>query len=126
LEYDGLLPTGRVLPVDGSPYDFRQPRPIGGTVFNTCFTAPRRDGDDLCRIRLAAPDDSRARTVWLDAAFDYVVLYSGDPLPEAHRRRALAVEPMTCGSDAFNHPDWGLAALAPAQTLTGSWGVTAE
>ncbi|MBV9849454.1 MAG: hypothetical protein JO250_07185 [Armatimonadetes bacterium] len=126
LEYDGLLPTGKVLSVDGSPYDFRQPRPIEGTAFNTCFAAPRRDVDGLCRIRLAAPGDARTRTVWLDSSLDYVVLYSGDPLPESHRRRSLAIEPMTCGSDAFNHPEWGLVALAPAQALTGSWGVTTE
>ena len=126
LEYKGFLPTGRVLPVDGSPYDFRQSHPIGGTAFNTCFAAPLRDPDGLLRIRLATEDGNRARTVWLDKSFDYVVLYSGDPLPESHRRRALAIEPMTCGSDAFNHPEWGLVGLAPAQTLTGSWGVTAE
>ena len=62
--------------------------------------------------------------VWMDEAFDFVVLYSGDPLPPAHRRRALAIEPMTCGSDAFNHPEWGLRALAPGDSFTGSWGVT--
>jgi aldose 1-epimerase len=64
--------------------------------------------------------------VWMDEAFEYVVLYSGDPLPESHRRRALAIEPMTCGSDAFNHPSWGLVSLAPGGTLTGAWGVSAE
>jgi aldose 1-epimerase len=63
-------------------------------------------------------------TIWLDASFSYVVLYSGDPLPDDHRRKSLAIEPMTCGSDAFNHPAWGLMTLAPAQTLTATWGVT--
>ena len=61
----------------------------------------------------------------MDAAFDYVVFYSGDPLPAAHRRRSLAIEPMTCASDAFNHPEWGLVALVPGQTFSGAWGVTA-
>jgi galactose mutarotase-like enzyme len=31
---------------------------------------------------------------------------------------------MTCGSDAFNHPEWGLRTLAPGETLAGSWGVS--
>ncbi len=124
LEFDNLLPTGRILPVDGTAYDFRRPHAIGDTTFNTCYLHPLRDPDGLLRLRLVAPHATRAVTVWLDGAFGYVVLYSGDPLPEPHRRRALAIEPMTCGSNAFNHPEWGLTVLAPAATLTGSWGVT--
>lgn len=122
LEFENLVPTGRVLPVDGTPYDFRNPHPIGETVLNTCYLNPLRDADGLLRLRLASPQGARVVTVWMDAAFNYVVLYSGDPLPDAHRRRALAIEPMTCGSDAFNHPEWGLISLAPGQTLSGSWG----
>jgi len=126
LEYKDLLPTGNVLPVDGTDLDFRVPHPIGGTVFNTCYLQPARDPDGHVRIRLSDAATGRALAVWLDAACEYVVLYSGDPLPEDHRRRALAIEPMTCGSDAFNHPQWGLASLVPGETLSGSWGVTAE
>lgn len=125
LEFENLLPTGRVLPVDGTPYDFRRPRPIGEMVFDTCYLHPLRDPDGLLRVRLAAPNAGRVVTVWMDEAFNYVVLYSGDPLPPTHRRRSLAIEPMTCASDAFNHPEWGLTVLAPAQTLAASWGVTA-
>lgn len=126
LEYQDLLPTGRVLPVEGTPLDFRQPHAIGDVKFNTCYLHPQRDPDGLIRIRLSNPAAQKSLAVWLDAAFDYVVLYSGDPLSESHRRRALAIEPMTCGSDALNHPEWGLVALEPAQTLTGAWGVMTE
>jgi aldose 1-epimerase len=126
LEYKDLVPTGRVLPVEGTPFDFRQPHPIGDTVLNTCFLQPQRDPDGLLRVRLSDTETQKSITVWMDAAFNYVVLYSGDPLPEGHSRRALAIEPMTCGSDAFNHPDWGLVTLAPGETLSGTWGVTAE
>jgi aldose 1-epimerase len=125
LHMENLLPTGQVLPVDGTPYDFRQPRPIGTTQFNTCYLNPLRDPDGLLRLRLGTPNDEKSITVWMDAVFNYVVLYSGDPLPEPHRRRALAIEPMTCGSDAFNHPEWGLITLAPGQTTGGAWGVEA-
>ncbi len=125
-EFKDLLPTGTILPVDGTSLDFRQPRPLGGAVFNTCYLQPIRDPDGHLRIRLNDPATGRSLAVWMDAAFDYVVLYSGDPLPDDHRRRALAIEPMTCGADAFNHPEWGLASLVPGETLSGSWGVTAE
>ncbi len=123
LEYKDLLPTGRVLPLDGTPFDFREAHAIGDVQFNTCYLGPHRDPDGRTHIRLSSPEGA-ALTVWLDAAFSYVVLYSGDPLPEDHRRRALAIEPMTCGSDAFNHPDWGLVTLPSSQTLAASWGVS--
>lgn len=123
LEFDdALIPTGRVLPVAGTELDFTRPRPIGATRFNTCFLNPSRDDNGRLTITLA--NKNRELAVWMAGAFGYVVLYSGDPLPETHRRRALAIEPMTCGSDAFNHPEWGLARLAPGETLTGTWGVT--
>lgn len=121
---DALLPTGRVLPVGGTPLDFRAGRAVGGTVLNTCYLAPSRGADGLARISLAAVGGGRTVSLWLDGAFNYVVLYSGDPLPAEHRRRALAIEPMTCGADAFNHPEWGLATLAPGETLEGTWGVS--
>lgn len=123
LQFENLLPTGQVLPVEDTPYDFRQPRPIGETPFNTCYLNPIRDPDGLLRVRLRPPNGENGITVWMDTALNYIVLYSGDPLPRSHRRRALAIEPMTCGSDAFNHPEWGLITLAPGQTVGGAWGV---
>ena len=127
LEFDEtLIPTGKILPVEGTPLDFRQPRPLGETVLNTCYVQPKRDTDGRLRIRLSDTQTGKSVTVWMDSAFDYVVLYSGDPLPESHRRRALAIEPMTCGADAFNHPEWGLVTLLPGEALSGNWGVTAE
>ena len=118
MEYKDLLPTGKVLPVDGTALDFRQAHFLGDTVFNTCYLQPNRDPDGHLRIRLSDPATGRSLAVWMDQSFNYVVLYSGDPLPEDHRRRALAIEPMTGGSDAFNHPQWGLVVLKPGETLS--------
>lgn len=127
LEYDaGMLPTGTVLPVQGTPNDFLEARAIAQTVFNTCFLHPQRGSDGNAVITLANPDTGCTVAVSLGQAVNYVVLYSGDPLPADHRRRALAIEPMTCGSDAFNHPEWGLSALAPGASLSGEWHVTAS
>ncbi len=126
LEYDaGMLPTGRELPVADTPYDFRRARRIDGMVFNTCYLHPQRNGEGKTVIVLHNPDTQRTVSVTLGEAISCVVLYSGDPLPPSHSRRALAIEPMTCGSDAFNHPEWGLAVLAPGQSLSGDWQVEA-
>lgn len=123
LEFENLIPTGTLLPVEGTPFDFRQQRVIGDTKFNTCYLDPIRDPDGKLRIGLSAPDSGNRLTVWMDEAFDYLVVYSGDPLPDSHRRRSLAIEPMTCASDGFNHPEWGLVRLEPGQSFAGRWGV---
>ncbi len=123
LEMVNLLPTGAILPVGNTAFDFRSPRPIGATAFNTCYLDPIRDSDGNLRLKLGSADGQRGVTVWMDEAFNYVVLYSGDPLPPSHRRRSLAIEPMTCAADGFNHPEWGLVSLPPGETFTGAWGV---
>lgn len=120
---DYFLPTGRVLDVAGTPLDFRSPRTIGATPLNVCYLDPARDGDGKVRIRLTNPSGDRSVAVWLGDNYNYAVIYSGDALPEEHRRRSLAIEAQTCASDAFNHPEWGLVRLAPGQTHTGTWGV---
>ena len=123
LDFENMIPTGHVLPVDGLPVDFQEPRLVGETRLNHCYLNPERDPDGRVRILLRNQQTGRAVTVWMDRALDYLVVYSGDPMPEAHRRRALAIEPMTCGSDAFNHPEWGLTLLKPGETMSGAWGV---
>lgn len=43
-DYDAVLPTGRLLDVAGTPYDFNSPRPLGALYLDDCFTALRPDG----------------------------------------------------------------------------------
>jgi len=49
----------------------------------------------------------------------------GDAIADAPRR-ALAIEPMTCATDAFNHPEWGLTRLLPDDTFAGRYRVVAR
>ena len=122
LEFERLIPTGNVLDVAAAGLDFRATRAIGQTVFNHCFCKPVRDADGLTRVRLDGA--GRSCTVWMDGAFDYCVVYTGDALPPALARTSIAIEPMTCGSDALNHPDWGLHRLRPGATLAAQRGVS--
>jgi aldose 1-epimerase len=124
LDFVNLIPTGKVLDTEGTDLDFRTMKQIGSTRFNTCYLNPLRDEDGKTRFRLVRPDGV-STTVWMDDTLNYVVVYSGDPLPESHRRRSLAIEPMSCGSDAFNHAEWGLWHLAPGESKTVIWGVQA-
>ncbi len=118
---DRGLPTDRI-DVEGTEFDFRSPRPIGATRLDHCFTDLERGDDGLARVELRPPDGEVGLTLWLDDAFEYLQLFSGDPLPDV-ARRSLAVEPMTCPPNAFRSGE-AIVRLAPGESLTGSWGLT--
>jgi aldose 1-epimerase len=117
---DRGLPAG-AEPVEGTEYDFRQPRAIGETRLDNAFTDLERDEDGRARVELRAPDDGGALSVWLDEGYRYLQLFTGDPLPSVGRR-SLAVEPMTCPPNAFRTGD-GLIELEPRASTTASWGI---
>jgi aldose 1-epimerase len=118
---DRGLPTGSGS-VAGTEYDFRRPKPIGGLVLDNAFTDLERDPDGLARIELRDPASGAGPTLWMDEAYPYVMVFSGDPLPDV-ARRALAVEPMSCPPNAFRSGE-GLVRLAPGEPHTGAWGIT--
>jgi aldose 1-epimerase len=121
----GFIPTGQVLPVSGTPLDFVSPRPIGSTVINNCLTDLERDSNGIAHATLLDPATRFMTRIWMSSRLEYLVVYTGEALgPDA--RRAIAIEPMTCGTDAFNRPEWGLQVLKPWEFLTGSWGVSAD
>ncbi len=122
LEFERLIPTGRVVSVEEAGLDFRSGRVIGATKFNHCFTRPTRGADGLVRVRLNY--GLRAFAVWMDESFDYVVIYTGDALPPGVARASIAIEPMSSATDALNHPDWGLRRLSVGSTHLAQWGVT--
>lgn len=122
LEFSDLLPTGRVLGVAEAGLDFRSPRLIGDTTINHCFASPIRGVDGLARVTLTY--GLRSFAVWMDESFGYVVIYTGDALPQGVRRTSIAIEPMTCATDALNHPAWGLRELAVGSRHVAQWGVT--
>jgi aldose 1-epimerase len=125
-EVDLAVPAARVLesnerglPVGESrvegELDFREPRPIGRTVLDHCFTDLHRDPDGRARVRVGKT------TLWADDSWPYLMVFTGDPLPDV-ARRSVAVEPMTCAPNAFR-TGAGLIVLDPGETHRGTWGV---
>ncbi len=116
-----LIPIGSAQ-VDATAYDFRGGAVIGSTQLDHCYTglAAKHGRWSV----LVETDDSRT-TLWADATrFPYAQVFTGDSLPgERARHTGIAVEPMTCPSNAFNSGD-GLITLAPGETWTGTWGIT--
>jgi aldose 1-epimerase len=116
------IPTGR-QPVDGTPYDFRTARPIGDTEIDYAYTDLHRDDDRRCRLLLSSPAGS-AVMFWVDEAYPFVEVFTGDPLPdEGRRRRGLGVEPMSAPPNALVSGE-SLAVLSPGETWVGQWGIT--
>ncbi len=114
------LPVGSGS-VEGTEYDFRQGRPIGSTRLDHAFTDLERDGDGLARVVLRDPERDAGLTLWVDASYPYLMLFTGDPLPDV-KRRSLAVEPMTCPPNAFR-TGTSLVRLEPGASFTSVWGI---
>ena len=120
---EAQIPTGR-RPVEGTPYDFRQPRRIGNLELDYAFTDLRRDGDGLARVVLTAPDGGRSATLWVDEHYPYLEIFTADAVPEPQRRRGgLGVEPMTCPPNGFATGE-DVRRLAPGEALTTRWGIS--
>ncbi len=120
---DRGLPTGETI-VTGTDLDFTDSRMIGSTVLDTAFTDLVRDADGVARVELDEPTGRLGVTVWMDDRFRWVMVYTGDTVdPSSRRRKALAVEPMTCPPDALRS-GVDLVRLDPGVRWRCTWGIT--
>jgi aldose 1-epimerase len=118
-----LIPTGRLLPNKGTAYDFLELRPVGPLRLDTGFANLVPDNDGLIRVHLQAPGGDPRLTLWMETAYRFLMVFTGDAIPDtARRRRGIAIEPMTCAPNAFRSGD-GLIVLQPGESWTGSWGI---
>ncbi|WNO73053.1 MULTISPECIES: aldose 1-epimerase family protein [unclassified Streptomyces] len=119
---DNGLPVGRE-DVDGTEYDFRTARPIGGAQLDTAFAGLERDASGRAVVRLAHPTGRHGVDLWLGDGTRYVQIYTGDTLDEPHRRRGIAVEAMSCPADAFRSGT-DLTVLEPGDGHVLRWGLS--
>jgi galactose mutarotase-like enzyme len=115
--YDEVLPTGRLLPVAGTAYDFNAAAPLGDLYLDDCFTElVREDGQAVCEVadpaagvglRIASPSPQvKAFQVYAPPGEAFVV-----------------VEPQYNLADPYS-PAWpkdvdtGMAQLGPGASLT--------
>ena len=108
-------------PVHGTEFDFRRPREIGATTLDHAFTDLERGMDGLARVELRDPKSRAGVSLWVDASYRYLQLFTGDRLPDV-QRRSIAVEPMTCPPNAFRSGE-DLIRLEPGQSVTSAWGI---
>ena len=107
---DRLLP--RQISVVTEQYDFRESRAIGDVTFDTAFLG----ADDWA---VSVTSNGRTTTFWADETLPWGQIYT---TPE---RDAIAIEPMTCGPDAYNEGPThdSLIVLEPGQLTTSVWGI---
>jgi aldose 1-epimerase len=120
------LPVG-TRPVEATELDFRAGRRIGTAKLDTAFTDLARDPDGLAVVDLTEGGGSgRSIRLWMNPAFTHVMVFSGDTVPQTdRRRRALAVEPMTCAPDMLRSGD-GRIVLEEGELFEASWGLVAS
>lgn len=110
-----LTPTGELAEFDG------QVGLIGERVLDAAL-AVESGGDDgpvqAATAAIAGPAGS-LRLV-LGPCFRWLVVFTGDTLPEADRRRSVAVEPLTCPPNAFR-TGTDVIALQPGIPWTDQW-----
>lgn len=120
---DRGIPTGELTSVSGGEFDFREGRVLGGLRLDTAFTDLDREPDGRAWVRARREGAPEELGVWLDRGMPYLMLFTGDSLPDPRRRRrGLGVEPMTCAPDAFDRGE-GTAILQPGEVFRCAWGL---
>ncbi len=101
----------------GSAFDFRSGRPLRGVRLDDCFTGLPSGWT----VRVERQDGAVIE-LWAEEPFSYVMCYTADTLGGGDRRRALAVEPMTCPPNAFRSGE-SLIALQPGARFAARFGI---
>lgn len=107
----------RLLPIEIGPlspeHDFVSPRLVGDTFFDSAFVEPIGDWE----ITLETPE--RRVVFWADHTQAWAQVYT------TPTRDAMAIEPMTCGPDAFNEGPThdSMTVLEPGDSTRSVWGI---
>jgi aldose 1-epimerase len=119
---DRGLPIGDES-VTGSDLDFTEPKSIGSMRLDTGYTNLVRGADGIARACVATRDNDRGASLWVDPLFRYLMVYTGDKLEAvSRRRRAVAIEPMTCPPNALRSGT-DVLKMEPGQSVEGHWGL---
>ncbi|GAA3699382.1 aldose 1-epimerase family protein [Microlunatus aurantiacus] len=115
---DRLLPVDLIL-VEGRDEDLRTAAPLGARRFDTALSGLTRGADGRWRARLERGD--RWAELWAGEGLDWIQVFTGND----RRDLSIALEPMTCGPNAFNpgptHDD--MIIIPAGASVTREWGI---
>ncbi len=96
-ELKDFLPTGNIIEAKGR-LDLRQPSDLEGLELDDIYTDLISEEDGQVECKLSDIDSGKSTIVSFDGkGFPHVVAYTAPP-----PRHAVAIEPYTCPTDAFN------------------------
>ncbi len=119
---DRGIPVGEPRDVSGTPADFRARRSIGAATLDHPLTGLKADADGHARARLAGP--AADVELWAGPGYGWLQVFTGDTLGPDARRRAVAIEPMSCPPNAFVSGT-DLLVVEPGDAVTLRWGIRA-
>jgi aldose 1-epimerase len=95
------VPTGRVLPVEGTKWDLRSPKPLDFQLDDVLTDLRMENG--WTNVKIYDPTADFTIVNSSDASFKHVCVF-------VRNCGAIAVEPYTCTTDAFNLESRGIKA----------------
>jgi aldose 1-epimerase len=110
-----LLPTGEKLPYDA----FAKPSSLRGVELDDCFALIPDEREETASILLWSEKHQLGVEIWQqtgDRAFNFIQVCT------AADRQSVAIEPVSCGINAFNTGD-GLITLPADDSFTARMGV---
>jgi aldose 1-epimerase len=122
-----LIPTGEILAVAGTPFDFTSPRAIGERIaqveggYDHDFVLRRGGGTLILAARVEEPESGRAMEVWTDQPgiqlytgnfLDGTVVGKGGKAYQKHFAFCLETQHFP---DSPNHPNFPTTVLEPGQ-----------
>lgn len=126
-----MIPTGKVVPVAGTPFDFRRPMPIGDRLkthpevaegYDLSYPLDQADGTLRHAATLSEPTSGRVMEVWTTQPA--IVLYTGNYLDGTVRGKGGTIYRKHAGicletahlPDSVNQPAFPSTILRPGQT----------
>ena len=123
IEFDlNLKPTGKMIDIKTSDFNFSKSRLIGNQQIDNCFSGLIYENDEAATI-LRNPVTNRQIKIVQDENMPYMQVYSADTIKKENYRKAIALEPQTCCGYALNIPELGLRELSPNQQFSCQWRV---
>jgi len=123
--YDNVFPTGEIVPVKDTPYDFRAPggAPLGKLFLDDCFTGLKRNSKGNVVVELIDPAAKYGlRVTSFSPEIKAVQVYS--PV----EKNFVAIEPQFNLADPYSKiwgkTDTGMVALQPGKSV--SWRMRLE
>ncbi len=121
-DYDEVLPTGEVVPVAGTPYDFSMPggKAAGDLFLDDCFVDLERSPDGNAVAEIVDPEAGYGlRVIAASPHIKAIQVYA--PIDQSF----FVIEPQLNWADPFGSQwapgmDTGMAILAPGESVTYS------